>query len=293
MNGLVRRYVKLCDIRDFDDPEVRARIREIAPGLPPEEELHRKYWEYAFLTLFLEDAGKLDERTEAPAVGAGHEAVLFWLANRLGRVVATDIYGEGSFAGGEADATMLSDPDAFAPYPFPASDSRCHAHGCVAPRVPRRGFDAVFSLSSIEHFGGPKAVAQAAREIGRVLRPGGVAFLATECYVSRHPLHSRLLQTAIRLVTRGRLFRTATPARRTDEIFTPEELRLFIVRPSGLELVQPLDRSVSEKSRRNVIRWRGAGQMEPATGKPWPHVMLQASGAPWTSVALALHKPRG
>jgi hypothetical protein len=46
------------------------------------------------------------------------DATLYWLANRIGRVVATDIYGQGDFAHREAAATMLSDPGALAPYPY-------------------------------------------------------------------------------------------------------------------------------------------------------------------------------
>ncbi len=33
-------------------------------------------------------------------------------------MVATDIYGRGPFSAREADATMLDDPSAFAPYPY-------------------------------------------------------------------------------------------------------------------------------------------------------------------------------
>jgi len=46
-------------------------------------------------------------------------------------------------------------------------------------------FDVGFSLSSFEHFGGPQDVLAAARELGRVLRPGGHAFVVTECFVQR------------------------------------------------------------------------------------------------------------
>ena len=55
--ALRRQYIKLCDIRDFDDSDVRARIDDIVPGLEPPTHLHRKNWEYAMLTLFLEDSG--------------------------------------------------------------------------------------------------------------------------------------------------------------------------------------------------------------------------------------------
>src|SRR5690348_7537154 len=101
---LSRQYVKLCDLPDFDDPLLRSRLREIvAPGYSPREELRRKFWEYAMLALYLEEVGALTETAQALAVAAGHEEPLFWMANRIARMVATDIYGEGGFADREAD----------------------------------------------------------------------------------------------------------------------------------------------------------------------------------------------
>jgi SAM-dependent methyltransferase len=287
---LQRQYVKLCDLRDFDDPEVRKRIREIVPGLDPHEEVYRKLWEYAQLTLFLEDVEELREESEILSVGAGHEEVLFWLTNNVARVVATDIYGKGEFGAREADATMLDDPAAFAPYPFREERLEVAHMDARELEFGDGEFDAVFSLSSIEHFGSLSDIEQAAREIGRVLRPGGYAFIVTECFVSRHPFNSRLLQTAIRAATLGRRCSYATPRRRMLTVFTPEELRRHIVRPSGLTLLQRLDRNVDPATFENVIRFRDAGELEPATGQPYPHILLQAHGSPWTSVALALQK---
>ncbi len=288
---LSRQYAKLCDRRDFDDPIVRERIREIVPGLEPDAELHRKYWEFAMLTLFLEDVGRLDDNTHALAVGAGHETVLFWLANRIGRVVATDIYGEGSFAGREADATMLDDPRSFSPYPY--REDRLEVRHMDARKLdfPDESFDVVFSLSSIEHFGRPDGVVEASREIGRVLRPGGVAFIATECFLRRHPLNAPLVQTVVRKTTGGRLFATANLARRTEEIFTRSEIREQIVVPSGLDLAQPVSYELSDETFENLIHWRRGGQLEPRTGDDYPHIVLKAHGSPWTSIALPLSKP--
>ncbi len=288
---LSRQYAKLCDLRDFDDPRLRERIREIVPGLDSDAELHRKNWEYAMLTLFLEDVGLLAETTEALAVAAGHEHVVFWLANRIGRVVATDIYGSGAFAEGEAAASMLDDPRQLAPYPY--REDRLEVRWMDARHLdfPDGSFDVVFSLSSIEHFGLPADISAAAGEIGRVLRPGGYAFLVTECFVDRHPLNSRFAEFGVKAVTLGKLAPNASLRRRILDVLTVREVMRWIVGPSGLELVQPLDLTLSPESRTNVIRAID-GRFEPSTGREWPHVLLQAHGAPWTSIALAMRKPR-
>jgi SAM-dependent methyltransferase len=297
---LRRQYVKFCDLPDFEDHALRERIREIVPGHEPRAELRRKFWEYAMLTLFLEDVGKLHDRTEALSVGAGHEEVLFWLANKIRRVVATDIYGVGGFADSAADEVMLTNPRAFAPYSYREDRLEVHAMDARSLDFPDESFDVVFSLSSIEHFGSTVDVAQAAREIARVLRQGGYAFIVTECFLSRHPTNSRLLQTAVRIATLGRLCEKATPRRRAVDVLTPGELHSHIVGPTGLELVQPLDRTISPATWANVIHWSGPRGYQSATGERWPHIVLQAElstpfvrlrGAPFTSVALALSKP--
>ncbi len=297
---LSRQYVKFCDLADFDDPVLRAKIRDIVPGHEPHAELRKKYWEYATLALFLEDVGRLNEETRVLSVGAGHEEVLYWLANYVGQVVATDIYGEGDFAGGEADASMLTDPEAFAPYPYREDRLQVHTMDARTLEFPDESFDVVFSLSSIEHFGSAPDIERSAREIGRVLRPGGHAFVVTECFLERHPMNSRLLQTAIRVATLGRRCTKATPRRRTIDVFTPKELQKHIVGPSGLKLVQPLDRSISEETWENVTRWTREGGLEPSTGDAHPYIILRPEGAAFflkakgpafTSVALALRKP--
>jgi SAM-dependent methyltransferase len=282
--------VKLCDRRDFYDPEVRAKIREIVPGLEPDEELERKYWEYAMLALFMRDVGALRDDAQVLAVGAGHEAPLFWLANRVGRVLATDIYGQGEFAAGEAERSMLDDPSSFAPYPYRRERLEVRWMDARRLELPSSSFDLVFSLSSIEHFGGPSDIARAAAEIGRVLRPGGHALIVTECFVRNHVLDSPLVQTAIRALTLGRRCGTATPRCRVVEVFSPRELDTRIVRPSGLRLMQRLDTRISDETFENVARLHPDGRLEPSSGSRQPHILLRGHGAPWTSVCLALEK---
>lgn len=282
--------MKLCDRRDFDDPELRATIRDVVPGLEPEAELERKFWEYAMLALFMRDVGALHDDAGVLAIGAGHEAPLFWLANRVGRMLATDIYGHGGFAGAEAERSMLDDPSSFAPYPYRRERLEVRWMDARELELPSASFDLVFSLSSIEHFGAPRDIASAAAEIGRVLKPGGHAFVVTECFARSHPLDSPLVQTAIRALTLGRRCGTATPRRRVVEVFSPQELDTRIVKPSGLRLMQPLDTSLSTETFENIARLHEDGRLETPSGSRQPHILLQGHGAPWTSVCLALEK---
>jgi SAM-dependent methyltransferase len=283
--------VKLCDVADFDDPELLAMVGEILPERDARSHIERKAWEMAMLALFLSEVGRLHEGTEALAVGAGDERIVFWLANRLGRVVATDIYGSGSFAEREALASMLAEPRAHAPFPYREDRLEVlHMDGRELT-FPDASFDVVFSVSSIEHFGGPLDIARAARELGRVLRPGGHAVVITECFLKRHPLSAAPVDFALRLASLGRLRRRATPRRRSGvDVLTPRELERWIVAPSGLDLLQPLDGSVSARSYENLTRVRPGRDPEPATGSFYPHVLLGFRGSVYTSVCLVLQK---
>jgi SAM-dependent methyltransferase len=291
---LQRQYVKLCDVRDFDDPIVRTRIDDIVPGLEPAARRHRKNWEYAMATLFFEDWGLLCDDAEILSVGAGHETVLFWLANRVGKVVATDIYGEGAFGEREADRTMLTDPASFARYPYREQHLEVLHMDATELEFPDGSFDAVFSLSSIEHFGSWADIRRSAREIGRVLRPKGAAFIATECFLGRSVV-TRLVQEAGSRATGGRVFGS-------ERVFTPKTLLTKIVEPSGLKLVQPLDKTLSPETGENVIELVSGGRITSTTGSEHPHVVVRAKRnlgrvgvrtQRWTSAALAMFKLPG
>jgi SAM-dependent methyltransferase len=186
---------------------------------------------------------------------------------------------------------MLEDPTAFAPYGYREDRLDVREMNALDLELPDESFDVVFSLNSIEHFGGRKEIVRAAREIHRVLRPGGYAFVVTECFVCRHLYNSRLFQTAVRIGTVNRLCAIASPRRRVVDVMTREEVLSRIVRAPGFELLQPLDTAVSPESADNVIHLGWDTSLTPKTGKDWPHVMLEAYGPPWTSVALALRKP--
>jgi SAM-dependent methyltransferase len=290
--ALSRQYVKLCDIRDFDDPELLATVGEIIPERDPRAFAERKAWELAMLVLFLRDVGRLHDGTEALAVGAGDDRIVFWLANRIGRVVATDIYGVGTFAGREALESMLTDPRSHAPFPYREDRLEVRYMDARELMFADASFDVVFSVSSIEHFGGPADLARAASEVGRVLRPGGHAVIITECFLRRHPLSAAPVDFALRLASLGRLRRRATPRRRAGiDVLTARELERWIIRPSGLELLQPLDMSISAASYENIAKLRPGRDPETPTGRFYPHVLLRFRGSVFTSVCLAMQKP--
>ena len=133
--------------------------------------------------------------------------------------MATDLY-EGVWQqvqGREGDPNVLRNPEAYAPFPVSARSPDVHADGRPPARIRRDGtFDLAYSLSSIEHFGGVENAAATLREMGRVLRPGGIVALATE-YVLEGPPH--------------------------EETFQPAEFMQLIDQP-GLELVEPIDTGV-------------------------------------------------
>ncbi len=272
---LSRQYAKLCDRRDFDDPALLDAIRELVPERDALAHIERKVWEFGIVMLFLADAGVLSDDTRALSVGAGDERILFWLANRVGEIVATDTYGEGEFSGAEADVSMLTDPREHAPFPYREERLTVARMDGRELRYPDESFDVVLTISAIEHFGTRREIAAAAAEIGRVLRPGGHAVIVTDCFVTLSPIDTLPVWFALRRLTGGRRSGLATPRRRSAlaQVFTPAELQSAIVEPSSLRLLQPLQMGIS-----------------PATWEH-PRLLIRRGRSAFTSVCMVLSKP--
>ncbi len=144
--------------------------------------------------------------------------MLYWLANQVRRVVATDMY-EGVWQdvqGREGDPDVIRRPEDYAPFPYRTDHLAFLKMDGRQLGFLDHTFDIAYSLSSIEHFGGMDGAAATIREMGRVLKPGGILALATE-YVLTGPSH--------------------------EETFQPEEFAALIDQP-GLELVQEIDDQV-------------------------------------------------
>jgi SAM-dependent methyltransferase len=241
----------VCHPDAWDDPEWMMVFRSLGQEL-----MHRKAWEYTQCVFGLERLGALGPSTRVLGVGAGYEVPLFYFANRCALVVATDIY-DGP-PGSEGDPAFMDDPGRWAPFPY--REDRLlvqRADGCDLPFA-AGSFDVVYSLSSIEHFGGHGRAAQAMREMYRVLRPGGIACVATE------------------LILRGGPH---------DEYFLRDELDEYILHSSGLVPVEKLHETIPPREMLDDPVWIDGDISR------LPHIVLGLGELRWTSVIIFYRKP--
>ena len=186
---------KICDRRDWAHPAWRRALEDLGYSADPAR-LHRKDWEFAQGVYGLRKLHCLAPEATALGLGAGAEPILFFLAGRLRRVVATDLYA-GDFSRQEADPRILRDPEAFAPFSYHRERLEVRRMDATAIDYPPESFDLVFSFSSFEHFGPRRAQRRCLGEIHRVLRPGGIAVLTTEVILNtwgRHGDYFRLAE---------------------------------------------------------------------------------------------------
>src|SRR5437764_11212366 len=87
------RLNRVCGPDAWDDPEWQAvwRALQLPDGI-----IHRKGFEWTQCIYGLERLGGLGPNARVLGVGAGHEWILFHLANRSRLTVATDLY-QGHF----------------------------------------------------------------------------------------------------------------------------------------------------------------------------------------------------
>jgi SAM-dependent methyltransferase len=186
---------KICDRRDWAHPVWRQALTDLGYS-PDPARLHRKEWEFAQGIYGLRTLHCLAPEAAALGLGAGAEPIIFFLAGRLRRVVATDLYA-GDFSRQEADPRILRDPEAFAPFSYHRDRLEVRRMDATAIDYAAESFDLVFSFSSFEHFGSRRAQRTCLSEVHRVLRPGGVVVLTTEVILNtwgRHGDYFRLAE---------------------------------------------------------------------------------------------------
>lgn len=276
---------KTIDVEDFASPELLPYLREINEqeairfGSTPDDIVpDSKQWECAMALLALDRAGAASEGSLVAGIGAGTESTIFALARRNAFVFPVDRYLHRTVWSDVAPAGMLIDPAQYCLLEVPQGHVIPVNSSAMKLNLASDTFDAVFSSGSIEHFGSLEHVALAAREIGRVLRPGGVASIATE-------------------------FRLDGPDDRRwfDDnviLFTPQMLERYIVEASGLALREPLVTDQSDKTfetRHNLVDFLKHAQTVHCLEEKravYPNLVLYHDGFLFCSVVLTLYKDR-
>lgn len=244
---------RLCDISDW---RVGGALSAIMKDLNEGVYVHRKSWEYALCIYGLEKLGAATPESRALSIGAGSERPLYYFANHVSEMVATDLYDN---PGREGTPAMLTTPEAFRPFEYRRDRLTTLAMPGTQLIFPDASFDFAFTLSSIEHFGGKENAAKAVRELYRVLKPHGVACIATELILdgATHP-----------------------------EYFTMNQLRKYLLGAAPFELAGgDLDLRISRSLVRNAINLETEKDLSVS-----PHIVMKAQGVAWTSVMLFLRK---
>ena len=217
-------YNKLIDYRDFESAALAPYLRRLAmddmtafglkaPMVIPDS----KQWEWAMTLRTFDELDISRNGALIAGVGAGTEQTTFALAS-LGCVVfPTDRYLDVTPWSDTAPTGMMVRPQQYTGIKFNVGNV-IPVHGDArALRFPSGFFDGVYSAGVVGHLGSLAATAAAAAEIGRILKPGGVASISTS-------------------------FRLEGPNDKGwfDDnciLFTPKLLRESIIIPSALEMI--------------------------------------------------------
>lgn len=248
---------KVCRTADAGDPLWRRGYDDL--GFSPNPDVfHRKIWEFNQALYGLRTLNRLAPEATALGIGCGHEEFMYFLANRIRRVIATDLY-EGEWIGGESDADVLTHPAKYAPFKYREDHLEVRRMDALALEAADQSVDFVFCLSSIEHFGSRGDKLTALREMHRILKPGGVAVLTTEVVLNRLGWGDQYfpIETLLALVGEARFTIDQPPDLRVEQEFAARPLAL------------PMETFVA------------------------PHVVLRNFNTIYTSVALFLTKPPG
>jgi len=169
---------KVCQAADLNNPEWREVLSELKLNMD-EADFHRKAWEHVQIILSAKRMRLLTPDSSCLAVGAGRENLLYYLTYKVKKVWGIDLY-EGEFFGGEDKADIPLSAKKYAPFPYPEEKLTLLRMDALNLKFDDNTFDFIFSSSSIEHFGSEREILRSLKEIYRVLKPGGAAFLTTE-----------------------------------------------------------------------------------------------------------------
>jgi len=218
--------------------------------------IHRKSWEYSLCIQGLRELGAVRPEATAIAIGAGYESPLFYFANCIARMVATDLYDNPEH---EGRPDMLTTPWNYAPFDYRRDHLEVHQMSGDDLKFEDKSFDFAFCLSSIEHFGNRDVQRRALAEIKRVLKPGGIVCITTEVVLEGLPHH---------------------------EYYTPAELGAMFLRDAELSLVGgDLSLDISQEMMALCVDIHNESELSFS-----PHIVLTDGERKWTSCSLFLQK---
>jgi SAM-dependent methyltransferase len=280
---------RLCYIEDWNNKEIKDIISQLQSASLPSYInkkdwemttnivnarktglIHRKDWEWALGIIAMRRFGKLNEKSTAIGVGVGREEVLFYLANKLYHLYATDLYDGNSWKN-FAPSDFPENPKKYAPFPYKEDALTVLRMDGTKLEFPSESFDIAFSFSSIEHFGGGKnhsGALRSLREMERVLKPGGLAVITTEYIINdkEHP-----------------------------EFFNKRTIYSDLVdKLEKLKLVEPLDLRITTKTLDTVIDYSSVGvswnNINNDYKRTHPHIVLRIKNILFTSIMLVFQK---
>ena len=261
---------KVCCVEDFENVEVRQALADILK-LNPDGLIHRKDWEWATGILAMRRLGKLDEKCTAVGVGVGTEVMPFYLANRIGHVYATDLYEAREWKAA-APLDFPDNPEKYAPFPYRKDALTVSRMNGTKLEFPSESFDIAFSFSSIEHFGGRNhsGALKSLREMERVLKPGGVAVVATEYIINNKEHH---------------------------EFFNERTIYSDLIsKVKALRLVEPLDLDITPRTLDTVLDFftidMNWDRLDIDFKKQHPLILLRVRNILFTSIMLVFQKTK-
>lgn len=243
-------------IPDFSDYEPGNRLTDLMREMGDPVVIHRKPWEYALCVDGLRQLGAITPNARALAVGAGYERPLFYFANCVEEMVATDLYDNPHH---EGQPDMLTNPQKYAPFPYREDHLRVLQMGGDNLAFPDNHFDFVFCLSSIEHFGPRSVQKKSFQEMVRVTKPEGHVCIMTELILN-----------------------DATH----EEYFTLDGLEEMFLQEETAKLVGgDFDLRISQSLVENPVNLDTSKFISRS-----PHLVLYSGGVLWTSMSIFLQK---
>ena len=131
---------RLCDISDW---RVGGDLSNIMRSLNEGTYIHRKSWEYALCIYGLKKLGAVTPKSQAISVGAGYERPLYYFANCIEQMVATDLYDNEDHEGKPA---MLIDAQRYAPFGYRGDHLKIRRMNRTNLEFDDEVFDFAFSL---------------------------------------------------------------------------------------------------------------------------------------------------